>query len=259
MTLVLRDAKMISSWIQSFWAFSGVVKNLLRTHSVHSSKVKLSRLRRTNICGLIVLVIVLGGHVNASSELRLGGAINLFSRYGYLSISMRVVPRNDSDSKWLYREPTIDIFKDLSTLVLTPASQDRVKVFEGDFHMEFCDNLRQLLQAYFRGFNFERLDRPWRAFSGSWSRSGMAKHLGINSSYITGHYCYVLVRVARHRESGRMQPVGDDIELDEEVARGTNDVIPGDEASVSHFIKSFGSHYIVSYTTGNSLYQVREI
>ena len=84
----------------------------------------------------------------------------------------------------------------------------------------------------------------------------MAKHLGIKTNYITGQYCYVLVRVARHRESGRMRPVGDDVELEEEVARGTNDVIPGDEASVSHFVKSFGSHYVVSYTTGNSLYQV---
>lgn len=55
-----------------------------------------------------------------------------------------------------------------------------------------------------------------------------------------------------------MRPIGDDVELEEEVARRANDVIPGDEASVSHFVKSFGSHYIVSYTTGNSLYQVRK-
>lgn len=85
----------------------------------------------------------------------------------------------------------------------------------------------------------------------------MAKHLGINSSFVTGQYCYVLVRVARHRETARMRPVGEDIELEDEVAVGTKEVIPGDEASVYQFFKSFGSHYIVSYTTGNSLYQVR--
>jgi torso-like protein len=61
--------------------------------------------------------------------------------------------------------------------------------------MEFCDNLRQLLQAYFRDFVFERLERPWRAFTASWSRTAVARHLGINTSYTTGQHCYVLVCV----------------------------------------------------------------
>lgn len=152
-------------WIQFICAYSVIIRELVRSHTVHCTKVKLSRLRK-NQCVWILAVLVLSGYANASKDLRLGGAINLFSRYGYLSISMRVVPRNDTDSKWIYREPTIDIFKDLSTHVLAPPTKNKVKIFEGDFHMEFCDNLRQLLQAYFRDFNFERLDRPWRAFSG---------------------------------------------------------------------------------------------
>lgn len=84
----------------------------------------------------------------------------------------------------------------------------------------------------------------------------MAKHLGINSSFITGHHCYVLVRVSRHRESGKMRPIDSEVDLEDEVLRGTNEVIPGNESSVSQFVKSFGSHYVLSYTTGNSLYQV---
>ena len=70
----------------------------------------------------------------------------------------------------------------------------KVPVFEGDFHMEFCDNLRQLLQAYFRDFQLERLERPWSAFTASWSRNAMAKHLGLNATYVAGSHCYVLVR-----------------------------------------------------------------
>lgn len=155
--------------------FSVIFNGLAKIGFARYAKVKLSRLRRTSVCACVMAVLVLSGHVSADSELRLGGAINLFSRYGYLSISMRVVPRNDTDSKWLYREPTIDIFKDLSSLTLTPVDHSSVKVFEGDFHMEFCDNLRQLLQAYFRDFNFERLDRPWRAFSGKTFSVGRAK------------------------------------------------------------------------------------
>lgn len=44
--------------------------------------------------------------------------------------------------------------------------QNTPGIFHGDFHMEFCDNRRQLYQAYFRDFTIERLDRPWEAFTG---------------------------------------------------------------------------------------------
>lgn len=61
-----------------------------------------------------------------------------------------------------------------------------------------------LFQAYFREFHIERLDRPWQAFTGSWSRAGLARHMGINASYVAANYCYVLVRLARHRVSKRV-------------------------------------------------------
>lgn len=122
--------------------------------------------------------------------------------------------------------------------------------------MEFCDNVRQLLQAYFRDFTFERLERPWRAFSASWSKAAIARHLGINSSFITGDHCYVLVRVARFRENQKLAGTAETMILDEAVLRETENVTVGDTASVVRFIKHFGSHYIAAYVTGNSLYQV---
>ncbi|KAK7864385.1 hypothetical protein R5R35_010980 [Gryllus longicercus] len=204
--------------------------------------------------------------------LHLGASINIFSRYGYLSISMRVVPRNDSDPTWIFREPTVDIFKNASLRAAPPQSsrdpRHPTPVFTGDFHMEFCDNVRQLLQAYFRDFSLEKLDRPWRAFSGSWSRAAIARHLGINATYLTGGYSFVLVRVARHRERARLlggggggagaggEDAAPQPELEEAVAREAELVSPGDAASVVNFVRSFGSHYIASYVTGNSLYQV---
>ncbi|XP_058789207.1 torso-like protein [Phymastichus coffea] len=205
---------------------------------------------------LVVLVLVVRLRLSEQQKPRLGGAVNVFSRYGYLSISMRVVPRNDSDT-WIFREPTLDVFRNPQ-----PAPNKLGKatvIFDGDFHMEFCDNVRQLLQGYFRDFTFEGLQRPWRAFTGSWSRAAIARHLGINSSFITGDHCYVLVRVARFREAKRLQaPVQsiDSLLLDEAVAREADNVTIGDTASVIRFIKNFGSHYIASYVTGNSLYQV---
>lgn len=116
---------------------------------------------------------------------------------------------------------------------------------------------RQLLQAYFRDFTFERLERPWRAFTGSWSKAAIARHLGINSSFITGDHCYVLVRVARFRDNQRLAGTAETLVLDDSVLRQTENVTVGDTASVVRFIRNFGSHYIASYITGNSLYQVK--
>ena len=42
-----------------------------------------------------------------------GGAIDLFYRYGFFSLSVRVVPRDDPGS-WLVREPTSKVFDDTS-------------------------------------------------------------------------------------------------------------------------------------------------
>ena len=80
-------------------------------------------------------------------------------------------------------------------------ARGRVPVFEGDFHMEFCDNARQLLQAYFRDFTIERLERPWSAFTASWSRGACAKNLGLNASFVGDAYAYVLVRIISQSSS----------------------------------------------------------
>lgn len=85
----------------------------------------------------------------------------------------------------------------------------------------------------------------------------MAKHLGINSSYITGHHCYVLVRVSRYRHIRRMNPVDSDVLVDDDASLGADSVKIGDEPSVYSFLRNYGSHYVVGYTTGNALYQVR--
>lgn len=46
----------------------------------------------------------------SESRLRIGKAINVFVRYGYLGISMKVISYNDTE-KWLFKEPTNNVFK----------------------------------------------------------------------------------------------------------------------------------------------------
>lgn len=64
------------------------------------------------------------------------------------------------------------------------------------------------------------------------------------------------MRVARFRESQKLMGAIDSLILDEAVANEANNISIGDTASVVRFIKNFGSHYISSFVTGNSLYQV---
>lgn len=195
---------------------------------------------------------------DVESELGLGKAINIFSRYGYLSICMKVVPRNDTES-WIFREPTVNVFKNIGYLEEAPDNeiQPKQRVFEGDFHMEFCDNLKQLLQAYFRDFNIEKLDKPWRAFTAGWPVDVMARNLGINSSFVLGDHCYVLVRVARYRENAKMRDLPIDVDVEDVIADAINKAgHAADSESLAEFIKKYGTHYIASYVTGNALYQV---
>lgn len=224
------------------------------------------------------------------SRLRVGKAINVFVRYGYLGISMKVISYNDTE-RWLFKEPTNNVFvvsvwlyclfvfsliclvwqrltacfvtvrgaQGVEDLVET-TEENQPGVFHGDFHMEFCDNRRQLLQAYFRDFTIERLEHPWKAFAGGWQDEVAARKLGINSSFIKGDYCYVLVRVSRFRETARMtKPIPANQVLYEDVSRQIHNMTPGDAANTVQLMSNYGTHYINSYVTGNSLYQVSEV
>lgn len=204
---------------------------------------------------LLLAVALCGAATTLDSELGVGKAINIFMRYGYLSICMRVVPRNDTEG-WVFREPTVSVFRDVERFAIAPTPRQAKTLFDGDFHMEFCDNLKQLLQAYFRDFTFERLERPWRAFTAGWPTDIMARNLGINSSFINGDHCYVLVRVSRFRETGKLNDLPGNIGVEDVVFEAIQDSTIGDTASIADFIRKYGSHYIASYVTGNSLYQV---
>lgn len=52
-------------------------------------------------------------------------------------------------------------------------------------------------------------------------------------------------------------PKHPELQLEDFVQQEVEKVQVGDTASVTEFVRSFGSHYIASYVTGNSLYQVR--
>lgn len=232
------------------------VQGLTLCWSVFQVSVAARMWGRAQLLVLLTALSAYGDDVQ-DDQLKVGRAIDIFTRYGYFSLSMKVVPRNDT-TNWIFREPTIDIFNGLDAYTLHPerVPKKQRRIFDGDFHMEFCDNIKQLLQAYFRDFNFEKLDKPWRAFSGSWGPETIARNLGINSSFVYKDHCYVLVRLSRFRDSVQLTRIPNNINLVDVVAREIDNIRVGNVTSVLMFIRKYGSHYIDSYVTGNSLYQV---
>ena len=63
--------------------------------------------------------------------------------------------------------------------------------------------------------------------------------------------------MARHRVTAKLGSKPPKWQLEDFVAQEVEKVQVGDAASVTDFVRGFGSHYIASYVTGNSLYQVR--
>jgi torso-like protein len=56
--------------------------------------------------------------------------------------------------------------------------------------------------------------------------------------------------------TAKLGPKDRKLEPEELVQQEVEKVKVGDAASVNEFVRSYGSHYIASYVTGNSLYQV---
>merc|ERR1712001_6733 len=69
-----------------------------------------------------------------------GEAVDIFYRYGFFSLSVRVVPRDDHGS-WLIREPTTKVFTPNS---LRQVKELRAGKFEPQFQIFFCDELEFL-------------------------------------------------------------------------------------------------------------------
>lgn len=94
-------------------------------------------------------------------------------------------------------------------------------------------------------------------FDNARQQEAAARKLGINSSFIKGDYCYVLVRVSRFRETARLiKPIPPNQMLHDDVSAKIQDMQPGNSTETIQFMTTFGTHYINSYVTGNSLYQV---
>merc|ERR1711953_1464821 len=178
-----------------------------------------------------------------------GEAVDIFYRYGFFSLSVRVVPRDDHGS-WIIREPTTKIF--------TPGSIRQVKTsgnnkFQSQFQIFFCDDLSELMKHYFHDFTAEGVREPHRLYTGSWRTPTIVKYFGLSDDTLHSDSGFVLVKLVKERVEVKTEgiPV-----LKPDAQTAFNRIRVGDEKSVKDFVENYGSHYIRSLTIGDAVYQI---
>jgi len=184
------------------------------------------------------------------SGVPIGGAVDLYYRYGFFSLSVRVVPRDDAGS-WLIREPTTTVFEENSVRTVTRPGPNSFA--QQPFEISLCDDNEELKEAFFRNFKAEGIAQPHKLYTGSWRTPTMAKYLGISIDVLDGDSAFVLVKLVKN--SGTIDVSGN-LHLRDSPALAANGVRVGDPDSVLNFVQKFGSHFLQSVTVGDAIYQV---
>jgi hypothetical protein len=186
-----------------------------------------------------------------SLDVPAGGAVDMFYRYGFFSLSVRVVPRDDP-GKWLIREPTADIFDRQSIIISETAGTDTFA--RQPFQISLCDDLDELLSAFFRDFKADGVEQPHKLFTGSWRLPTAAQYLGLSPQALDDSVnSYVLVKLVRNKGT---KAASGNIRLDSEAAAEANKVQAQNSDAILKFVKNYGTHYFRTVTVGEAIYQV---
>jgi len=186
-----------------------------------------------------------------SLDVPAGGAVDMFYRYGFFSLSVRVVPRDDP-GKWLIREPTADIFDSQSIVISETAGPDTFA--RQPFQISLCEDLDELLSAYFRDFKADGVEQPHKLFTGSWRLPTAAQYLGLGPQALDDSVnSYVLVKLVRNKGT---KAASGNIRLNSEAAAEAKKVQSQNNDAILKFVKNYGTHYFRSVTVGDAIYQV---
>merc|ERR1712045_431231 len=178
-----------------------------------------------------------------------GEAVDIFYRYGFFSLSVRVVPRDDHGS-WIIREPTTKIFTEQSLRQVKQVSSNK---FDSQFQIFFCDDLSELMKHYFHDFSAEGVRDPHRLYTGSWRTPTIVKYFGLSDATLHSDSGFVLVKLVKPRLEVKTEgsPV-----LKPDAGAAFSRIEVGDQQSVKDFVENYGSHYIRSLTIGDAVYQI---
>jgi len=230
--------------------------HLVASNPLELGVQRLQRVEREASSGDMVLIQAREGAPNKVTRKRdtetsvpAGEAVDIFYRYGFFSLSVRVVPRDDAGS-WIIREPTSSVFIEGSTRTSRTQVSDK---FNQQFQIFFCDDVQDLMKHYFNDFTAEGVGEPYRLYTGSWRSPTVVKYFGLSESTLQSNAGFVLVKLLKNRV--RVDTKGDPV-LKPEAAAALNRIRVNDEKSVKDFVQNYGSHYIKSLTIGDAVYQI---
>ncbi|XP_060806306.1 torso-like protein [Amyelois transitella] len=206
----------------------------------------------------LVLLFLFNVCVSEKSDLgfglNIGNAIDVFANYGDLSQVTQVVSADyDEEEK---EEPIVPFSeKNIRVFANATSTENGWETLSANMDIMLCENFEELLEKYFSNFVIEGTDRPWKAFMGDWILDEIMRTLGIIYDGKPDNCCYVLVRLTKKHKSVKLGNL-QDVAVKDYVKRATENLNVSDPSEVRRFMKSYGTHYIDSYVTGNFIYQV---
>ncbi|XP_026318128.1 torso-like protein [Hyposmocoma kahamanoa] len=174
--------------------------------------------------------------------------------YGDLSQETQVISTDyeeeDEETIEPFREKNLRVFVNVTSEEFSESSYNTM-----DFNILLCESFEDLLTSYFQDFRIEGADKPWKAFMGDWIMDEIMRAYGIEYDGKPNSCCYVLVKM---NKVNRTVKVGNltDIAIKDYVNKAIENLNISDASAVRKFMKSYGTHYIDSYVTGDSIYQV---
>ncbi|KAL4713446.1 hypothetical protein ACJJTC_010431 [Scirpophaga incertulas] len=99
-------------------------------------------------------------------------------------------------------------------------------------------------------------DKTWKAFMGDWMTEEILRTLGLVDLYDKlDNCCFVLVKWTKVHTSAQLDDLSG-VGVKDHVRKAVEKLNASDTAAIRKFMKSYGTHYIDSYITGDFIYQV---
>ncbi|XP_043278934.1 torso-like protein [Venturia canescens] len=205
---------------------------------------------------LLVLTATMSNVESVAVKPQLGDSVAVFGGFQHLDEFMRSFIHRGEDAIKPYSGERVNVFKNVLA-ESKPSREQRTSTFSTrKIQIKLCGDVDALLKTYFSNFYIEGMHKPWRALTEDWSAAATAERLGIDASYLTSDYFFGLLRIARGRDSQKIDDSRGSMNVKDDVVVAVKDLVTDGISGFAEILSEYGSHYVTSYTTGNSLYQV---
>ncbi|KAJ8720949.1 hypothetical protein PYW08_006414 [Mythimna loreyi] len=189
-------------------------------------------------------------------SLNIGNAIDVFANYGDLSQVTQVISADYEGEESDGEEPIVPFSEKNIRVFSNVTSKETMGDVDGITNMDLllCETFEDLLDAYFKNFHIQGTGKPWKAFMGDWIHDEIMRTFGIEYDP-KPDCCFVLVKLTKVHKTVELGNL-DGVVIKDYVQRAIEELNITNTAEVRKFMKSYGTHYIDSYVTGNIIYQV---